>query len=88
MAKKPVPPTRVVLVEWLDAFTGDAGWKHLKKLRKQAPVLVRSVGYVVTDDPDYVTIAASHVPSDDDCDGDVTIPRGMIKSITDLVPKE
>lgn len=77
-------PTRLVLVEWLDACSDDAGWKTWKKIQKQAPVLVHSVGYVVRDEPDFLTIAGSLVLYDGTVDGDVTMPRPMIKSITEL----
>lgn len=80
-------PERIVLVEWIDAMTGDAGWKTLKEVKKQAPVIVHSIGYLVKDDPDFVTVVGSFIPDFGDSDGNVTVPRGMIKSITDLVPK-
>lgn len=80
MAKtKPVQSYPLVLVEWLDAYTQDSGWKSIKSLRKAAPVLVRTVGFLVKDAPDHVTVAASHVPVDEHCDGDCVIPKGMIK---------
>lgn len=91
MSKKQKPvaePMRMVLVEWLDAYTQDAGWKSVKKLRKQEPVLVRTIGWLVKDVPDHITVAGSHVPFDDDCDGDVVIVRGMIKSIKTLAVAE
>ena len=82
---KPVEHMQMVLVDWLDAYTQDSGWKPLKKLRKQEPVLVRTLGWLVKDTPEFIIVAASHVPADDDCDGDCTIPRGMIRSIETLV---
>ncbi len=85
---KPTEPMRMVLVEWTDACSDDAGWKPLKKIKKQTPVIVMSMGFLVKDDPDYVTVIGSHVPFDDTTDGDVTIPRGMVRSITELVVKE
>lgn len=83
--KPPKSPPRLVLVEWWDAFTNDSGWKSGKSLRKQAPVLVRTVGYVVRDEPNgvngdapFITVAGSYVEHDDHFDGDCTIPYGMI----------
>jgi len=86
MSKKPAEPMKMVLVEWLDAYTHDSGWKSLKSLRKQEPVLVRTLGFLVKDAPDYITVAASHVPHDDHGDGDVIIPRGMVRSIVEVKP--
>lgn len=96
MAKKKLVPTpRLVLVEWWDAYTNDSGWKSGKSLRKQEPALVRTVGYVVRDEPGgaggkpaFITVAASFVDIDDHFDGDTTIPYGMIHgSIVELAPK-
>ena len=87
MSKKPADPVRMVVVDWLDAYTHDSGWKSGKTLRKAAPVMVHTMGFVVKDDPEFITVAASQVPIDDHWDGDTVIPRGMIKAIKDLVPK-
>lgn len=84
MSKKPAEPMKLVLVEWLDAYTQDSGWKSKKVLLKAAPVLVRTAGWLVNDQPEFVTVSGSHVPTDDHFDGDCTIPRGMVKSIVEL----
>jgi hypothetical protein len=77
-------PTRFVLVEWLDAMSDDAGWKSWKKVAKQEPVLVHSLGYVVRDEPGFMTLAGSVVVIDGTLDGDVTIPRSMIQAVREL----
>ena len=77
---------RLVLVKWLDAISHESGWKAVDKVRTQKPPLVRSVGYLVADTKEHVTIVSSIVEGD--CDGDVTIPRGMIKSIEDLAVRK
>lgn len=84
MAAKFTMPTRFVLVEWLDAMSDDAGWKSWKKVAKQEPVLVHSLGYVVRDEPEFMTVAGSVVVIDGTLDGDVTIPRSMIKTVHEL----
>jgi hypothetical protein len=84
MSKKPAEPMKMVLVEWDDAYTQDSGWKPKKLLLKAVPVLVRTVGWLVNDQPEFLTVSGSHVPCDDHFDGDCTIPRGMIKSIVEL----
>lgn len=87
MSKKLAEPMKMVLVEWLDAYTHDSGWKSLKSLRKQEPVLVRTVGFLVKEAADHITVAASHVPHDDHADGDVIVPRGMVTAIHELQVK-
>jgi hypothetical protein len=84
VAAKFTMPTRLVLIEWLDAMSDDAGWKPWKRVAKQEPVLVHSVGYVVSDVPAFMTLAGSVVAIDGTCDGDVTIPRSMIQRIHEL----
>jgi hypothetical protein len=82
-------PTRFVLVEWLDAMSDDAGWKTWKKVAQQEPVMVHSLGYVVRDEPGFLTVAGSVCIVDGMRDGDVTIPRSMIKKIHELqFPKD
>lgn len=88
MSREKLETPKLVYVEWLDAYTQAAGWKNIKKLRKQKPVLVRSVGYLVKDDPDFIIVAGTYVEEDGDCDGDVTIPRGMIKMVKDIAAPE
>jgi hypothetical protein len=73
---------KLVVIRWWDAMSDDSGWKSLKKIRRMKPPLVVSVGFVAHKTRDYVTLVASHVGKD--CDGDVVIPRGMIKSIRKL----
>ncbi len=82
--KKPSLPTKIVIVEWLDACCDDDVWKSLDKVRKQKPVTVRTVGYLVKDEPDFVSVVNSIVLDDGMCGGDNTIPRGMIKSMKEL----
>lgn len=85
MSKKTKPePMRMVLVEWLDAASADSGWKTLKSIRKAGPALVRTIGWLVADEPGYITVVSSHIPGWDHVDGDVVIVRGMVQSITHL----
>lgn len=85
MAKKRPPlPSRMVLVEWDDACAQDNPWTTHKKLLAQKPVRVHSIGFVVADEPDHLTICNSVVQDDGMLGGDNTIPRGMIKKVTEL----
>ena len=76
---------RILLVVWHDAVSDTVGWKKLEHLKRQQPATVRSVGYEIKRTKRYLTLAASLV--DDECDGDVTIPLGMILREQELVPK-
>lgn len=76
---------KLVLIEWLDAVTDDAGWKKIADVQAQRPPVCRSVGWILKETKSHITIAATI--HGDDCDGDVTIPRGMVRKITELAPK-
>lgn len=74
---------RLVLIEWLDAYSAESGWKTEDVLVAQRPIKIKSVGYIAADDPMFITLASS-IAADGDMDGDITIPRGMVVEIRDL----
>lgn len=76
---------RLVLIEWLDAVTDDAGWKKISDVARIRPPVCRSVGWILKETKSHITIAATI--HGDDCDGDVTIPRGMVRKVTELTGK-
>jgi hypothetical protein len=73
---------KLLLVVWHDAVSGEVGWKKTNHVQKQQPATVRSVGWEIRRTKRALTLAASLV--DDECDGDVTIPIGMILSEREL----
>lgn len=75
---------RLLLIHWHDAVSDDSGWKAISEVEKQQPAVVRSVGWEIRRTKRYVTLAASIV--DEDCDGDITIPAGMIIREVELQP--
>lgn len=68
---------KLVMLTWVDAVSDESGWKSIEKVQNQRPPVVRSVGWVVKRTKTHVTLAASII--EDHCDGDVTIPIGMVK---------
>jgi hypothetical protein len=73
---------KLLLVTWLDACSDDSGWKPLEKITAQKPMRVKSVGWLVKRTRTHVTLVGSIVA--DHCDGDVTIPVGMIVNEKEL----
>ena len=76
----------VVVVDWLDAVcTGGAEWQSFEDIEEAAekgPSLVRSVGMLVKNAPDYVALTDTLI-MDGDFGGYVhVIPKGMIVSMT------
>ena len=70
---------KLVIVRWFDAMSDDSGWKKLGKVKRLKPPVITSVGYLARHTKKKVTLVAS--VHGKDVDGDVVIPRGMVKSI-------
>lgn len=87
-SKKVEVPARMVLVEWDDAMEDDAAWAPFKKIAKLRPVRVHTIGYVIVDDPDFMTLANSVVQEDATLGGNNVIPRGMIRDVKELSVKK
>lgn len=68
---------KLVRAKWLDAFSAHEGWHTLDSLRETRPVECETVGYLLVDDPKFVTIVAT-ISQDGGGSGHVTIPRGML----------
>lgn len=67
---------RVVEIHWEDS-SAQHGWTHRDALRPK-PEMIRSVGLMVEEDEDGVTLTAS-VSSDDAFDSPVTIPWSAVR---------
>jgi hypothetical protein len=74
---------RLVLIEWEDAQSTHTGWKPVAEAVDAGVALVKSVGWIIADSEKSITVAA-HMHGGD-CDGDLTIPKGCIKRVVDLV---
>lgn len=74
---------KLIKVQWRDALGGD-GWLQRKDLEKEVPVIHNSVGYVVKDTKEFVTISMSYDETGDNMGAWLTIPRLYIIKITKL----
>ena len=74
-----------VLVVWVDAHTMGHGWRDVASIKKQPQLLIRSVGWLIEDETDFVTLAASidaeNPAETNQIDGDIRIPRGCIVNV-------
>ena len=71
-------------VEWVDS-TGGNRWEPLGDVVKERPHQVRTVGFVVAEGDDYVTLAAGHdqQPAYENVDLYLVIPKlAILKSET------
>ncbi len=81
----------LVEVRWVDSHT-DNDWKTLTEARavagEEVAVVVRTVGYLVLDEPGYVLVASSYSPPTSDADLLVNcttqIPRSALLGVTVL----
>jgi hypothetical protein len=81
-----VTTRRLLLVTWEDPWThGEAGWKAEEKVRKMGPAVGRSVGWEIRRTKKYVILAAHQL--EDQLDGELRIPVGVILSEVELAPK-
>ena len=77
---------RLLLVTWRDAISNHSGWKDINAVSKQQAPIVRSVGWEIRRTKRALTLVASIV--EDECDGDVTVPIGMILREDELTVKK
>jgi hypothetical protein len=80
---------QIAAVEWMDAFGCPAGWEFEDEARISATI-VRSIGYVLKDDDQFVMLAP-HIstPGDDErrqLAGHIAIPRRSIVAMEIISP--
>ena len=72
-------------VEWIDS-TGRGSWTTLKELRAIRPDLIISIGFVLCEDEDYLTLVQSYSMrdetqnADDVGDNSICIPKFAISN--------
>ena len=74
---------KLVLIEWVDAMDQENGWISKETAMKANVMTVISVGFVINEDADMITIIGDK-DKDPDADTDIsrvtTIPKGCIKN--------
>lgn len=83
------PPHKVLLVEWLDASDAFPAWAKASSVRRSdRERLVTSVGFVVEDDDEWLTLATSccdgDEPDEDHYGGGIHIPRVLVRRTVEL----
>lgn len=74
---------KLVQVTWVDAVGGD-GWLSLKDLEKETPTTHISVGFIVKDTKDYLTITMSYDEQKTNLGAWLCIPKKYIKKVKKL----
>lgn len=83
-AKKPSKNIRLVEVTWIDAVSvsGDE-WAEPEEAEEQTPAKSLSVGYLWVENEHFITLVA--LVNDVHVGYGITIPRGMVTDIRDLI---
>jgi len=82
MPRRPQPKHDVWIIEWLDASDAFPSWAKASSVkRSDREQLVQSVGYLVAEDDDWITLATSCVDTDDDehFGGGIHIPTSLVR---------
>ena len=77
----------IVKISWMDATSPCPGMGPLEEMKQIKPVPVESVGYLLVDDEEKVSLVMSQSEEDHGCDL-LIVPRGMVVSMVRLVPTE
>ena len=71
-----------VIVEWFDAYEMESGWQTIEYAIKIKPPIIYSLGYVLNQQKDFITIAGDiGRKGDSDCGRVQLIPKSWIKKI-------
>lgn len=74
----------IIRITWRDATGVDEGWLDLEDVLKQNLSTIHTVGMLIADTDEYVTIALSYDEDNKNIAGYLTIPRVCITTIEHL----
>lgn len=74
---------KLVLIDWVDSCGDGTRWRELDEIKKDRPVRIRSVGWLLVETKESKTIVP-HLGDSDHGQGEMTIPSEAIKKITVL----
>jgi hypothetical protein len=76
---------RLVRIDWDDTIEHQTGWYEQEDIVDlEPPPLVWSFGLILKEETDSITVVADWIPSSKTFGRGTTIPKGMIKKITDI----
>ncbi len=71
-----------VEIEWIDAYEMGSGWQELEDALKITPPKIWSLGYIVKETKEFITISADKGrKGDSDCGRVQLIPKSWIKKV-------
>ena len=76
---------RLVRIDWEDTIEHQTGWYEQEDIEDlEPPPLVWSWGLILKEKTDSITLVADWIPSTKTFGRGTTVPKGMIKKITDI----
>lgn len=78
---------KIIQVTWIDAIGGGDEWLTKEELRREVPHKHYSLGYLVHETKDALTISMSHDDEEDSMGGWLCIPKKYIQSVRELTVK-
>ena len=80
----------MVRVTWTDARDMETGWLPIKEILNAPLALCQDVGWMVVNNPEKIVIMRSWTSEKDDQEGGgaVAIPKGWVRHIEYLVPRD
>lgn len=76
----------LVLVHWLDILGEDDAWSSSEDVYDLKPAEISTVGRIVFQTDDYIVVVSSWDHSGDHFGNVNCIPRGVIRTITEISP--
>ena len=76
---------KLVRIDWDDTIEHQTGWYEQEDIKDlESPPLVWSFGLILKEEIDSVTVVADWIPSSKTFGRGTTVPKGMIKKITEI----
>ncbi len=69
---------KILCVDWDDAAHTD-GWRHVERIAKDTPIRCRTVGFVMSETADKLTLAQSLSLENSTGSEAMTIPKSLIR---------
>jgi len=76
---------KIYKITWLDAVGEDTGWIDRETVKKEVLVPVHTVGFLVSEKEDCITLGMSYEPTNDNIAAYLTIPKLLIVKIDELM---
>jgi len=73
-----------VKVDWIDSMSGDSNWHLLSETIDLKPLKIRTFGFLVEDNDDYICVAQSYATEYPQYCNTISIPKKTIVKITEI----